>query len=370
MKNSTITVFSAPGQPITLEKVDIPILRNGEVLIQNEYVTLCRSDLNTYTGKRREKTPTILGHEIVGRIMAFAPDHPQVDTRGSAIRVGDRVSWAIYASKPEDPLSQQGIPQKAADLFKYGHERISADSNLHGGLSEYTLLRRYTPISKLDEKIPLPVAAIINCSVATIAGAIRLAGPLRGNSVLVSGTGMLGVVAVAMSKSEGASKVIALDVRADRLLQAKAFGADEVMLVDETFTAQLSARYQDNPYDIILECSGVKSAMETTLMALGIGGTAVWVGATHPGSKVQIDAEQVIRKLWTIRGLHNYNQTDFIHAVTFMEKYHSSFPFESLIHPGFTLNQVNEAFDYAVTENPFRVGLKIRGEKEERQTES
>lgn len=360
MKSSTITVFSAPGQPITLEKVDIPPLKSGEVLIQNEYVTLCRSDLNTYLGKRKEKTPTILGHEIVGRILAFAPDHDQMDTRGDTIQVGDRASWAIYASDPTDALSRQGIPQKAQDLFKYGHECITVTNNLHGGLSEYTILRRHTPIIKLDEHLPLPVAAIINCSVATVAGAIRLAGELTGRNVLVSGVGMLGIVAVAMCKVMGAAKVIAVDIQKDRLQLAKKFGADEMMLADDKFAAEVKRRFGlANPCHVVLEFSGVKRAMESTLGALGIGGTAIWVGATHPGSAVQIDAEQVIRKLWTIKGIHNYNETDFITAVTFMEQQHSNFPFESLIHGGFTLGQVNEAFAYAVAQNPFRVGLEI-----------
>ncbi|MBX2873123.1 MAG: zinc-binding dehydrogenase [Saprospiraceae bacterium] len=360
MSHRKIAVFSAAHQPFSLEVAEIPNLGSGEILVKNEYVTLCRSDLNTFSGKRLEKTPTILGHEIVGRLVGFSEDHARTDSRGTALKVGDRVSWAIYASDPNDPLSEQGIPQKAADLFKYGHERISAESNWHGGLATHTLIRRNTPLAKIDEAIPLPVAATINCAVATAAGAIRLAGELTGKTVLISGTGMLGVVGCAMSKAKGASRVVALDVNKERLVQAQYFGADTTILVQEGWEQELSESLgQRHPIDLVLEFSGVKSAMESTLKVLGIGGTAVWVGATHPHSQVQIDAEQLIRKLSTIKGLHNYNERDFISAVDFMEKNYARFPFEDLIDDCFSLEQVDEAFTYALKENPFRVGLKI-----------
>ena len=145
MQSSKIAVFTASGKPFSIQHTNIPSLKSGELLVRNEYVTLCRSDLNTFVGKRKEKTPTILGHEIVGRIEGFAEDHPRIDARGDELQIGDRVSWAIYASDPTDPLSTQGIPQKAADLFKYGHERISEEENLHGGLAGHTIIRSNTP---------------------------------------------------------------------------------------------------------------------------------------------------------------------------------------------------------------------------------
>ena len=46
-------------------------------------------------------------------------------------------------------------------------------------------------------------------------------------------------------------------------------------------------------------------------------------------------------------------------AVDFIEQQHTNFPFESMVHDGFSLDEVNEAFEYGMTENPFRVGIKI-----------
>jgi alcohol dehydrogenase len=229
MKTSRLAVFHAKDRPFTYEDAPLPALRAGEILVRNEYTTLCRSDLNTFTGKRTEKTPTILGHEIVGVIAALGPEAPAVDGRGAPMRVGDRVTWAIYASDPCSCLARMGIPQKGADLFKYGHELLTPESTLHGGLAEHCVLRKNTPVIRLDAAIPLPVLALINCSIATVAGSLRLAGPVQDRHVLIAGAGMLGIIACAMCRSAGARSVTAVDIDATRLATARDFGVDHAI---------------------------------------------------------------------------------------------------------------------------------------------
>ena len=351
--------FRGPEEPVRMEEVEIPALKTGEILVKNEYTTLCRSDLNTFSGKRTEKTPTILGHEIVGRIAAFGPETKQADSRKQSLNIDDRITWAIYASDPDAELSREGIPQKAPDLFKYGHERITPESNLHGGLSEYTVLRANTPVAKLDEDVPLKLASIINCAVATSAGALRLAGELKGKNVLISGAGMLGITACAMCKIGGAHFVAALDLNPRRLETAREFGADAVFSSVQEMEREIPGSDLPSGFHAALDFSGVAPVMEETLKNLTIGGTAVWVGATHPQRNLQLNAEKVIRNLWTIKGLHNYNEEDFVTAVHFIENHHGDFPFELLVHDKFTLEKANEAFDYALKENPYRAGIRI-----------
>jgi len=352
MKLSKAAVFESSHAPLRLTEIDVPELGSGQILVRNEYTTLCRSDLNTFTGKRTERIPTILGHEIVGRIEAFGPGAPSQDLRGTALRPGDRVTWAIYASDPESELSRRGFPQKGAGLVKYGHEQLTTENTLHGGLSECCLLRAHTPILRLDEAVPLPIAATVNCAVATVAGALRLAGDISERRVAVSGAGMLGVFACAMSKTAGAQSVAAIDTDAQRLETARHFGADD------TVQAVLNDTLRRN-VDVVFELSGVPAAMENMLEWLAIGGTAIWVGATFPQEPLRIDAEQVVRRLLTIKGLHNYNQHDLLTAVTFVENHHRTYPFQHLIHDGFDLPQVNEAFAYALASNAYRVGVRI-----------
>ena len=111
--------------------------------------------------------------------------------------------------------------------------------------------------------------------------------------------------------------------------------------------------------DVTIDYSGFLGAMEASVEALSIGGTAVWVGGVCPQDKVRLDSEQVIRRLSTIRGLHNYNTDDFRTAVDFIVKHHRTYPFTKLLHDGFTLERAEDAFQYAIRHNPYRVGIRI-----------
>lgn len=360
IQESLTAIFHSPNQALDLQSLPIPNLKKGEILVQNEYTTLCSNDLHIVEGKRQEKTPTILGHEIVGTIVAFGPDADRQDMRWQTLSIGDRVSWAIYASDPSSKLAQRGIPQKGVNLFTYGHEVLSPDNTLHGGLSQFSILRPHTPIAKIDPNIPLPVAATINCAMATVAGAFRLAGKIAGKRILISGSGMLGMIACAMAQTLGAATVVATDVLPWRIKRAQEFGADEGLLADLALGDRLTQLYGNStPFDVLIELSGSPIAMEQTLHYLGIGGIAVWLGAACSQRDVQIKAESLIRNLHTIRGLHHYNEEDFVRAVNFIEQHYTDFPFCSLIGQEFSLSEINEAFAYAASRYPFRVGIRI-----------
>ncbi|MEY3053379.1 MAG: hypothetical protein RLY31_3164 [Bacteroidota bacterium] len=351
--SSSAMIFRGAGEALEPAELPVPPPGPGEILVRNEFTTLCKSDINTYCGRRQEKTPTILGHEIVGRIAALGPDAPELDIRGQAIQVGDRISWAIFASDPTDVMSRRGIPQKGKGLFKYGHEQLRADQSLHGGLRQYILLRAHTPVARIGSEVPLPVAALVNCSVATVAGALRLAGSVLGRHVLVSGAGMLGMVACAMCRTSGAASITAVDTSPERLARAATFGATAT----ET-AGRLRPDDDSKNFDLVLEFSGAPDAMAASLERLSIGGAAVWVGATFPTDPVRIDPERLVRRLLTIRGLHNYNREDFAQAVAFVEQHHRQFPFSGLVEASFPLEQAQAAFEHALHAKPFRVGVE------------
>lgn len=358
-QRSVAAIFSAPHQPLELKSIALPLLKEGEILVKNEYVTLCRSDLKTFNGERTEKTPCILGHEIVGRIHQLG-DTDRTDSMGNLLKIGDRISWAIYASNPNGPLSSIGIPQKEADLFKYGHERLSDENTLNGGLSEYTLLRKYTPVAQISTDISAKVAALINCSVSTVAGALRLADESIKEHVIVSGAGMLGIMACSMLKSKGTAHISVIDTDAARAKRALDFGADRYFLSAQEAIDQLSLTQSAFPRaSAVLEFSGSASAVSSSLALLQIGGKAIWVGATFPQKAVPIDAEWIIRNLITIKGLHNYNLKDFLSAIEFIEAHHLTYNFDALVHEFDGIHQVNEAFKYALNSAAYRVGIHL-----------
>lgn len=338
-----------------ISETEIPKLKTGELLIRNLYGTLCRSDINTFAGKRIEKAPTILGHENIGIIEEFGPNAWLFDERGLPLKVGDRVTWSIFASDRNSPLGRKGIPQKSTDLFKYGHEMITTESTLHGGLAEFIILRKNTSVIKLSDEISSKFAATINCSVATVTGALRLAGKISGKTIGVIGAGMLGTIACSMCKTSGASKIVVFDTDNKRLLNSEKFGADQcINLQNGNEKIELLPKM-----DIILEFSGSPESIEKSLDMLAIGGVLVLAGSVFPQRDLSINAEKIVRNLFIIKGLHNYNNTDFINAVDFAESHYNAFPFNELIEAEFPYESVNEAFSYAIDKNPYRVGIKF-----------
>lgn len=354
--------FTAPGQPMEIRLASIPDLGTGEVLIKNLYTTICGSDLHTYSGKRKEACPTILGHEIVGEVIKVGPDHSGLDHLGHSLTIGSVITWSIFASNPQSYYSLHGIPQKGDGLFKYGHALLTEQDLFHGGLSEYCILKPGTCILKLPDELPLPVAATINCAIATVAGAMRMAGDLKNKNVMIFGMGMLGLTCAAMCKEAGADWVVAADVAENRLEDSILFGADESLLLnpgDSSTTLDLQKKFSRNGMDIVFDMSGSPEAMETGLDILAIGGTAVWIGAVFNNRKLHIDAEKIIRRVLTIRGLHNYNYDDFVYALEFISRTWKKYPFENSIEKEFSLDYANEAFEYALKHKPLRVGIRI-----------
>lgn len=352
MKNGQLLIFDGADKPLRLVRMQVPTLKTNEILVRNTYTTLCGSDLHTYCGKRNEKTPTVLGHEIVGKIAEFGEGYNRIDFNGNELKIDDRVTWAVFVSHPQEIWIDRGMPQKSDHLFKYGHAQIAGDDVFHGGLGEFTILKEHTAVFKLPENLPTAIAATINCAVATVAGAMRLAGNVKGKTVLITGMGLLGNLAVAMAKVQGAEKIIAVDIAEARLAQAKRFGATHTYLMNSEYLSS-------HKIDVTIEMSGAPEAAELGVEMLGIGGIAVWIGAVFKTRKIEIDAEHVIRKIVTIKGLHNYNFEDLQYALKFMTAHHQEFPFDEIIEKEFPLSEAASAFDYALQHKPLRVGVYI-----------
>ncbi|MBB6002567.1 zinc-binding dehydrogenase [Arcicella rosea] len=361
MRSGKILVFNGANEKMKLIERELPPIGSEEILVKNLYTTICGSDLHTFCGLRHEKTPSVLGHEIVGEVIEIGTEHSNHDYIGNLLQKGDRVTWSIFSSDPLSMEAQRGMPQKSSGLFKYGHAQVTDNDAFHGGLADYCILKRNTAIIKVPSNIPLSVAATINCSVATVAGALRLAGDLKSKRVLITGLGLLGIVCVAMCKDAGAAKIFTADINAERLNQSLDFGADETYMFQQGNLEGDSAllnKYSNN-IDVVFDMSGAAEAMEAGLVALGVGGIAIWIGAVFHSRNLKINAEQIVRKLITIKGLHNYNYEDLVYAVDFMERNYLHFPFEKIIGKEFSLAQGQKAFEYAVDHKPLRVGIRL-----------
>ena len=339
------------NQQFDISSYSLKSLADKEILVQNLYTTICGSDIHTFCGIRSEPIPLVLGHEIVGDVIAIQSENTMEDLRGEKINIGDRIIWAVFSTPEEGDPPRNDLPQKTEGIYKYGHVSAENGDVFNGGLADYCIIRNRTAFLKISSQIPLKVAAPIGCTHATAAGALRVAGDVKGKKVLILGAGMLGLSCLAMCKEAGARTAI-IDREVSRLMWASDFGADTVFLAKNM--------YQLPEVDIVIDMTGNHEAMLTGLRVLTTGGIAVWVGAVFPAPPVPVDAESVVRKVLQIRGLHNYNYDDFKYATRFIENNYQKYPFEQIVSREFPLEMTEEAFSYAVKEKPIRVGIKIK----------
>lgn len=357
MTTSLTAIFHEPTKPLELRSVEVPTPVGGEVLVRVAGCTLCGSDLHTVSGRRQSPAPSVLGHEIVGEIVAIRPDAPRQDLVGAALSIGDRITWAIVASCGECFYCRRALPQKCLRGVKYGHEQFVARRELTGGLAEYCLLAPGTAIVKLPEGLPLEVACPANCATATVAAALAAAGPIADRTVGILGAGMLGLTACAMAHLRGAAAVIAVEPNATRRELSLRFGATHAIAPDELQAT--AAEVSGGPgLDVILELSGAAAAFDMAWPALCIGGVLVLVGAVFPGPPVAVSMEQIVRRNLTIRGVHNYAPKDLVAAVEFLSAAHGKFPLRELVGPWYPLKEVALAMETARDPRYLRVGVR------------
>ena len=353
---ATAAVFHGAGRPIELQGWPIPEPIGGEVLVEVVACTLCGSDLHSIHGRRSVPTPTVLGHEILGRIAGFGPEAGRIDGAGLPLAVGDRVTWAVVASCGTCDYCRRGLPQKCERGFKYGHEPLRPGRELSGGLADHCLLVPGTAIFRVPAGLSDASACPASCATATVAAALELAGPIQGRSVLVIGAGMLGVTAAAWSSVLGAGEVIVCDPSDDRLAEASAFGATRSTSPSGLADAVRSAT-GGKGLDIILEFSGSSEAIEAALPLLGTGGTLVLVGSVFPDSPISIAPERIVRGCLTIRGVHNYTPRHLRQALEFLGG-NPQFPFDSLVSPWQPLGEIDAIVGSDLARRAMRVGIR------------
>ncbi len=164
----------------------------------------------------------------------------------------------------------------------------------------------------------------------------------------------MGLSACVFAKWKGARKIIVTDIDQKRLQFVKKFGNPETFEVADNKSADFQAL---NP-EVVIETTGMTQAMEHCINCLEIGGIIVFVGAVFSQPKVKIDAESVVRKILTIKGLHNYAPVDLVEAVDFIEQNHINYPFAELTAVEFKLDDLKKAFEEAETSGYYRVGIK------------
>jgi alcohol dehydrogenase len=350
-----VALFEKKSSSFAISNFNLKDPVGDQILVKVEGCTICGSDVHTFLGRRSAQVPTVLGHEIAGRIVSFGPNNKRIDYSGNHLEIGTFVTWSVVANCDNCIYCKRGQPQKCDSNFKYGHKKHNPEDPWVGGLAEYILLVHGTKVFKIPEGLSLEVVCPANCTTATNVAAFRVAGNLAGKVVLIMGAGMLGVTACAMAKFYGAKLVIVCDTNEKRLLKACVFGADQSTL-PAGLSDVVSNLTEGLGVDIIFELTGAPVAFENAFECIGIGGKIILVGSVFPSTPVGLPMEIVVRKLLSIVGVHNYVPEDLAKALDFLNQTRH-LPWESLVGKWFNLSDVDLAFQLAQSPEYYRVGI-------------
>ncbi len=355
-----VATYAEPHAPFELQAYPLRDPRPGEVLVRVSMSTICRSDIHSYQGHRPNPCPGVLGHEIVGRIVALGEGVEQ-DMRGDALQVGDRITWSEYFIPGANYFSDVlDLPQKSPGVEKYGHLAATTPPHHHGGFAQYCYILPRSWILKLPSCLSDEEAAPLNCGVATMVAVTEAAQIQLGDTVVIQGLGLLGLYGAALAKSRGARRVIGLDVHAGRRHQSLHFGVDQAFDPCADVSSLLQAiQAQCSPHgpDVVLEVCGVPEVIPLGLALVRTGGTYVIGGMVSPNALVTLDANLILRKMVTLRGVHNYHPRHLVQALDFAVSHQQQYPFKRLVDGHYTLEQVDQAMHDAATQQVLRAAI-------------
>lgn len=344
---ATAKVWLGVGQEHETVAVPGVALGHADALVAIELSTVCGSDVHTVAGHRSAHTPLVLGHESVGRIIALGDDGVKA-VDGTDLRIGDRVVWSVTVSCGACDRCRAGLTQKCRTLAKYGHERIEPRWELTGAFATHTHLRAGTAIVRVPEALPAAALAPASCATATAWAAVHRGAERReldGSRVRVYGAGLVGLSAAAIASDAGA-EVTVVDPSPARLAFAERFGA-------------VPASSADSPADIVIEASG--HAVADAIASADVGGAVVLVGSVFPAEAVPFDAEDAVRRLLTVAGVHNYTGEDLAAATGFLVGRGRAYPFAEAVGAVFPLDEVDAAIAAASGPGaPLRVAVNPR----------
>ncbi|HEX5502825.1 MAG TPA: alcohol dehydrogenase catalytic domain-containing protein [Thermomicrobiales bacterium] len=271
---------------ITVERVPTPAPGPDDVLVAVEAVGLCGSDLHLYTGERPAATPVILGHEIVGRIVAAGP-------RAPAGRVGERV-----AVEPNIPCGD--CARCARGLGRICARKVSLGLTRPGGLAEYVA----APAGfawPIPDDLPLADAATIEPAAVAVHAVARAAAP-AGATVAVVGCGGVGLLVAQVARVRG-HRVVAVEPHAGR--RAAALAAGVARVADAGDAATVAAFFEEEGVAAVFECAGLAATAQVCLDAAPPGSRVVLVGLA--AADVALNPLRFVRAELEVRGALIYD---------------------------------------------------------------
>ena len=282
-------VSRVAGEPALLEEIIIDDPGPGEVLVRIQASGVCHTDLHYKLGKISNQFPYLLGHEGAGVVEAVGPG---VESPA----VGDYVVLAWRAPCGRCRFCAIGQPNLCSASLNAEPRMRTARDNIAlspaigiGTFCDRTVVSAVQAV-KVPETCPPEQACLLGCGVTTgIGAALYTAGVRRGSTVAVYGCGGIGCSVIMGAKIAHASRIIGVDIQANKLQWAKEFGATDV--VDATQGDPVQAIKDltgGNGVDYSFEAVGTPQTLLQALWSRDLAGTCTLIGVPDPTMVVEL----------------------------------------------------------------------------------
>jgi L-iditol 2-dehydrogenase len=276
---------------LSIADLPAPTPGAGEVLIRVAACGICGSDVHGYDGSSgRRIPPIVMGHEAAGVVAALGQG-------ATGYGVGDRVTFdsTVYCGKCE--FCQRGEVNLCNDRQVVGVS--CGDYRRAGAFAEYVTVPERI-LYRLPEDLSFADAAMLE-AVSVAIHAVRVAEVAGGETALVIGAGMIGLLILQAARASGCSRIFVTDVDATRLELACSLGADAVIdSSGESLTSRIEQLINGRGVDVTFEAVGRPETVAAAIDCTRKGGTVALVGNISP--EVAIPLQKVVTRQIRLQG--------------------------------------------------------------------
>ncbi|UCF13593.1 MAG: zinc-dependent dehydrogenase [Thermoplasmatales archaeon] len=256
---------------VRIEEMPIPEINDNEILVKVQTCGICGSDVMEWY--RLKKAPRILGHEMAGDII-------KVGKNVKKFKVGDRIFVSHH------------VPCNTCSFCE--NDQHTLCKTLHstnffpGGFAEFLRVPEINieeGVFILPKEMTYEEGAFIEPLACAVRG-MRIAEMKSGQSVLVLGSGIVGLINIKLAKVIGARIIFATDIDDFRLKVAKVMGADVVIDAKKNVPQEIKKHNNGELADLVILCAGVPSAARQAMDSVALGGTILLFAPTEPGVEI------------------------------------------------------------------------------------
>ncbi len=345
---SLAAVMPEPGAAVEVREVPLPDLEPDSALLKVELSEVCGTDVYLREGRLAGVPyPIVPGHVSVGELDKIRGT--LLDVNGKPFAEGDRVTfldvhrtchtcWYCTVAK-----ASTRCPHRKVYGITYGLN----DDGLTGGWAQYIYLKPGARCIRMDG-VPSELYMAGGCSLPTALHAVERADVRLGDTVLVLGSGPVGLSAIGFAKLSGAARVLCIGAPDTRLSSASRIGADATLnFTDRSDEARLEwVRSQTNGRgaDVTIECTGVPAAVTQSMRFTRDNGTVVVVGQyTDHGETAFNPHLDLNQKHLDIRGCWGSDYSHFHRGVDILRMPAAAALWSGITLDSYRLSQTNEA---------------------------